>query len=396
MAKKVEKKKKPVKPRTDGCFKVPRITPRDYEIYELCKGQGQRQKDVAAKYRITQPRVSTIVNRVAQFLGTNCPIGYFELPREKRLVTLFRTHRMRLEHAFEEAMAAWNKSKEGQHRCKFKPVKGTKDHELIERIVTNRHGDQRHLDKALKYADRLMEFEGFDRRGQVDTTTDNRIYEAPDVTEIEAMRRIKAAAYRGDYDTEGDKGPPEWFLTKHGVKKPGNGYKPYIPDEVIFPTTNVMKAPESVITPSTGVMHNTQSVINNGNIIDEKQPFYSQAVTRQPVANYQSAEKVLYPTTATGSGLFSGEMMMPGPNDADPKIVPTPLGGAAVGSQALTPAQTPSPSSPQARSPEPGGSGYAFLPEGETKPPPNCKQLMWLVPEKDPKALPYMTLSDWQ
>ena len=104
MAKKAAKKK-PVQPRTDGCFKVPRITQRDYEIYEMCKGQGQRQKDVAAKFRITQPRVSTIVNRVAQYLSTNCPSGYFELPREKRLVTLFRTHRMRLEHAFEEAMA---------------------------------------------------------------------------------------------------------------------------------------------------------------------------------------------------------------------------------------------------------------------------------------------------
>jgi hypothetical protein len=356
MAKKAAKKK-PVKPRTDGCYKVPRISRRDFEIYELCKGQGLRQKEVAAKFKITQPRISTIVNRVAQYLGTNCPAGYFELPRETRLVSLFRTHRMRLDHTFEEAMDAWKKSKEGQHRCKYKPVKGTKDFELVERISTNKHGDQRHLQSAVKFADRLMEFEGFDRRGQVDTTIDNRIYEAPDVTEIEAMRLIKERAYRGEYDTPGDQGPPDWFLKKVGAKQPGNGYKPYVP-EVIFPTTSVIKATNNVITPSASVTNNDQTVINNGNITAEKPCDTSQAVTQPLVANSATAEKVLSPSAA-------------------PKLVlvaPTPVN---------------LPSKPRAENP----NEVPVCTREEAK---RRKLMMWREPEKDPKALPYMTLSDWK
>ena len=344
MAKKTATKKAmPEEPRTDGYFKaVPRVSKRNFEIYVLCECEGLRQKDVAAKYRITQPRVSAIVHRVAQYLSSNCPGGFFELPREKRLVTLFRTHKMRLQHVYKESMAAWEKSKEGQHRVKLKPVKlEGKDgkteikEEVVERIVTNRHGDQRHLQNAVKYADRLMEFEGFDRRGHVDTTVAGRVFEAPDVTEVQAFRLIKERVYKGWYDTEGDKGPPEWFLQQLAAKKPANTYKPYVP-EVIFPTTNVIKAPNSVITPSTGVINNGTAVINNSNITPEKRRDYSQAVTQQSVASSATAEKVLYAT-----------------------ITP----GLAVGDQDLAPAQTPLASSLQAHSPEPTGSGYAVLPE---------------------------------
>lgn len=116
-----------------------------------------------------------------------------------------------------------------QHRCKFKAVKGTKEHELVDRTVTTRDGDQRHLQNAVKWADRLMEFRGvLTPCGNVDTTIAGRVFR-PDITEPEAYRMIKRDVYKGRYDTPGDIGPPEWFLQQVGAKTPANDYKPYVP-----------------------------------------------------------------------------------------------------------------------------------------------------------------------
>jgi len=252
----------------------PRVKPRDLEIYRLCKVEEKTQDEVGTRFKLSQPRVCKILQRVAAFYGELSPPGLKELPREKRLRAAGRLYQQRIDFAYQQSIVGWRKSLEPTYRKRLKFVEGSDQPVPHELIVTTRHGDQKHLDSAVKYAELQMEYEGFDAFGEVDLSTNNRLPEPVPPAEVEQHEKAKPAAANT---------PSEGSLLNDSV-------------EIAYDyATNTVLIPQ-----------NKNNVLLNANT----QLHHDVSATS---------------STTPGSGPFSGEQSPPRPTDADPKIVPTPL-----------------------------------------------------------------------
>jgi hypothetical protein len=86
------------------------VSARDREIYEAVAVQGRLQREVAAEFKISQPRVSKIVQRAFKWLCQTAPGGLPEMPRPQRLYGVSRTYKMKLEYYEQRAMRVFDRS----------------------------------------------------------------------------------------------------------------------------------------------------------------------------------------------------------------------------------------------------------------------------------------------
>jgi len=202
-----------------------RVRPRNLEIYRLYHVEGRSQKEIALRFQLTQSAVSKILRRAEKGMGSASPKGLGELPRAQRVMAAGRTYKMRMEFLYQQAIGGWDRSQAATHRVSVKKDGGGQE-EPAKREVTSRHGDVRYIALAFKIAQFRAEFEGFDKYGNVDTSTDGRVWEAPDLDAEEEARELKQAAYAGKFDQPGDEGPPIWFLKHVGSTQMWPGYPP--------------------------------------------------------------------------------------------------------------------------------------------------------------------------
>ena len=204
-----------------GFLQVWHVKQRDRDIYEQVEVYGRTQREVAAEYKISQPRVSTIVKRVGTWMSECVPIGLDEMYRGRRLYTVCRTYKMRLAAMYKEAMNAWEKSTKTVHALKRR--RNAQGEMVTEDVATERSGDPRFLTHARELARLITEFEGIKPTGEVDVSCEGRLYEEPERPYNEAWGILKARAkaevlremaeqrqsaepgdYESPYDDEGD------------------------------------------------------------------------------------------------------------------------------------------------------------------------------------------------
>jgi|GEM_PF-2959965 len=184
-----------------------RISDRDVQILEAVKVQGKTQREAAGLFGVQQPRICAILKRMEKWQGQLVPEKMGELDRASRLRCAVRMHKKRLEFAYQQAVGAWHDSRRPKHTIKHRgPAKG--EATTREDIVQTQDGNAKHWDRMLTASERMVEFEGFDRYGNVDVSCEGRVPEAPPRTDEEAFRELKKRVMRGDFDTPGDEGVP--------------------------------------------------------------------------------------------------------------------------------------------------------------------------------------------
>ena len=211
----------PAKRKNPLAFLNMRVSVRDRAIFDAVCIRNQSQAEVAKHYGLSQQRISKIVARVSMWLSQPDPAGLKELPRGDRLRMVSRRHLMRLESLRTRAEESFELSRQAKITVKRRWVKG----ELVmeERSVTNREGDRRLLRDEEAFEQRIVEFEGFDRYGNVDVSTKGRVYEVSKEYDDVIKREIKKSVMSGKLDTPGDEGIPgiwggEMAMTNAKVK----------------------------------------------------------------------------------------------------------------------------------------------------------------------------------
>ncbi|WP_254506627.1 hypothetical protein [Anatilimnocola floriformis] len=182
-----------------------RVSQRDRQIYQAVVIEQRLQSAVATEHGIKQPRVSAIVRRVRKWRALPAPPGMEQFSREEQLRVAARDHRDRLVFWHQQAVVAWQSSKQTKHKVKVRKVKGE---EVEERTVEVRDGDDRLFKVGLLAADKIVQFEGFDLRGNVDVSNNGRVPEPPKMVDEELYRGVKRKVMSGDFDTLGDEGVP--------------------------------------------------------------------------------------------------------------------------------------------------------------------------------------------
>ena len=236
---------------------VMRVSARDVEIYEKCVIAGRKQRDVALEYKLTQPRVSGIVQRIKRWLCQLSPLGLNERHREHRLYEAWRTHKMRLEYCYQEAMRAWEESRKTKITVTKKIGKGG---ESEQRVAAAQTGNRLLLADAVKYASLLVQFDGFQPDGTVDASCKGRLHEAPELPPREQFEKIKAWVARVDAQEAAAK------RAEAGEQRAGSrGCEPAnnAPANVIEARSDVITAPADVIKESAGVIEGPERLSGN-------------------------------------------------------------------------------------------------------------------------------------
>jgi hypothetical protein len=187
-------------------LQVMNVSARDRAIYEAVVIGCKSQRAVAIEHQLTQPRVSAIVKRVTRWLSQGAPPGLGEIYRRDRLRMVSRVHRLRLEKLYRDTYAAWEKSGEPTRSIKERTVKGVVVFQ--ETTVHTAKVDRKYVTELREIEDRIVAFEGFDKRGQVEESCDGRVYEEPERTPVDTFREVKRRTILGGFDTPGDEGIP--------------------------------------------------------------------------------------------------------------------------------------------------------------------------------------------
>ena len=102
---------------------------RDFQVYEHVAIEGNTTRQAAQRFKISQTRVCQILRRVAAFAAVALPgILESEAPEAQRLAVSKNVAALRLEHLYQQSMAAWNESRgESWRICNSggKPVRTT-------------------------------------------------------------------------------------------------------------------------------------------------------------------------------------------------------------------------------------------------------------------------------
>jgi hypothetical protein len=160
------------------------VSERDRQIYHEVAVAQRTQRDVAAEFKLSQPRVLKIVERVFQWMCETAPTGFAEVPRPQRLYGVARTYKQKLEYYEREANEVWQRSK--------KETLWTRTHDVIEDdgekklapgkvTQKNPKPEIKYLQAAEKFASKLAHFEGFEENGSVARNNDDRLHEVPPI-----------------------------------------------------------------------------------------------------------------------------------------------------------------------------------------------------------------------
>ena len=123
--------------------------------------QGWTQAQIAADLHVSQPGVSKLLGRVEQRVlqELNTVVG-----RQKARQTL------RLEHLYNEAMRAWDRSKADTTRRRQRKTQGgaNGDATMAELVVEDEHGDPRYLEQARRALTDMTKLWGLDAPQKID------------------------------------------------------------------------------------------------------------------------------------------------------------------------------------------------------------------------------------
>ena len=285
---------------------IPKCQRRDHEIYEMCRVRGRTQREAAAKFGISQARVSKIIREVTIFHSLIDPTER-GLSREQRARAALRLHEQRLDYAIGEANREWETSNENEvalqqtyrvapgaaadkpgdqatDKPADKPAMPTKTLEKETRKVVTKKRDPRYLDRFVKYSQIRVKFEGFDEYGNIDVSDNGRLRDIPDKQDMIADRELKKAAFLGHFDTEGDVGPPKWFMDRVGARYNVDG-SPYVSDQEL--TTKSASTNEPV--PPTS---DSDNATRNG-ALSRKSGLSSEGVVAEEVTEKNAVQKRL-------------------------------------------------------------------------------------------------------
>jgi hypothetical protein len=203
----------PKKSRNKFPFRVRRVRGRDRQIYERVKVEGKTQREVAAEFKVSQPRVQQICQRVEQWIGQTLPPGFVDAQRMARLHAAARTHRLRLDWFYEQASLGWQKSLESQITVKKRFVK---EEEVEERTGKTMSGNYRYLDALMRLDREMLEFEGMTPQGQVNLRAPDRLPDPPprpcdEEAFIAVVKEVMVDAQRtvAEWEAKQGKGKPE-------------------------------------------------------------------------------------------------------------------------------------------------------------------------------------------
>ncbi|WP_254506733.1 hypothetical protein [Anatilimnocola floriformis] len=271
-----------------------RVRERDRLIYNAVKIQRRNQVAVGQEYGLTQQRVSAIVKRVEVWLSLPVPEGFQELNRVERLRQAGRAHRMLLEHLLNEAVAAWQGSQQPKIVRKNRTIKGEV---VAETHAVTQSGDSRLFKNVLLAAERLIEFEGFDRHGNVDVSVTGRVPEALPITPVEAYREVKRRVFIGLFDTPGDEGIPGAWAEE--LKQRGVVIRP-LEEASDLPGVALSEYPPQGRTNGSAYEGDAsyggdsgETVVNSEKVLCEKEFDSAQGEKQQEVSANRTREKVL-------------------------------------------------------------------------------------------------------
>lgn len=201
---------------------VIQVSERDRRIYELVAVEGRSQRDVAAEFKVSQSRISRIVNRTFRWLSETARYGLEEVPRPQRLYGVMRTYQKKLAYYEREANNAWLESTRRQGTTQVWDILPTDDGRGFVRqkgrlTVKDPKPEIKYLRAAQDFAARGAEFEGFAKSGAVARNNNDRLHEVPEVLSdqevddlircgkrLEAEREAKRAAEERGIESMGD------------------------------------------------------------------------------------------------------------------------------------------------------------------------------------------------
>jgi hypothetical protein len=269
---------------------IPRVTRRDFEIYEFCRVRGKTQREAADKFRISQARISKVIERVTEYYSLPDPTER-GLSRQQRARAAARLYEQRLDYGYDQSLAGWEVSLDSHHRVeqtsKVTPAEGTvptKTPEKEKRTATGKKPDPRFLAQMEKFATMRIKFEGFDERGNIDVSDKGRLLDIPDKQHIIANRELKKAAFQGDFDTEGDIDYPDWVMDGVGATHYMDG-RPYVSKKGL--TTN-SEATEKDLSPNS----DSDEATRNGALSKNAGAFCEEVVV-EAVTEKNAVQKVL-------------------------------------------------------------------------------------------------------
>ena len=142
-------------------------SPRNLDIFRLVMVDGMKQKAVAEKYGIKQPRVSQIVRDVKRFIAVARPFGGEDWHPDEQISYTNQINKLRLEKQYEESVAAYSVSKLPMEAVKMKVYYDIDDEkkDIPRRKVEDisrkfmPQGDVRLLQQQLRLCDKMRQID---------------------------------------------------------------------------------------------------------------------------------------------------------------------------------------------------------------------------------------------
>ena len=159
------------------------VSERDRQIYHEVMIVGRSQRAVAAKFGLSQQRISKIVNRTSVWMSETAPYGLAEVPRPQRLYQVARVYKQKLDWYENEAKEEWLKSKADEQWTSTHDLTPGPDGKQVigDGKMTRKKpkADTKYLALGQKFAEKRTRFEGFDEDGSVARNNDDRLHEVP-------------------------------------------------------------------------------------------------------------------------------------------------------------------------------------------------------------------------
>jgi hypothetical protein len=137
------------------------VSERDLQIYRLARSGTRTQRELAAEFQVSGPRIHAILARVHDLLCQR-----EQALRERQLAAVLARHEERLEILYEETLRAWEESHQPLVTVRVTEVLG--EVTSVTRTIKTQSGDPRWLTAAREIARRLADFrsQGNSRRAE--------------------------------------------------------------------------------------------------------------------------------------------------------------------------------------------------------------------------------------
>ena len=128
---------------------------RDFNVYEHVAVEGHTTRQAAERFKISQTRVCQVIRKVAAFATAVLPgVLESEMAEAQRLAVSKNVAALRLEHLYQQSMAAWRKS--GGEAWRVRESKGGCD---VVRTTCKQSRKIAFLDQAMKISQRALELD---------------------------------------------------------------------------------------------------------------------------------------------------------------------------------------------------------------------------------------------